>query len=104
LFSLHAQALFDRLGFLLLAHCLLACVAFFSQIQWMQWSLSAAERSPVPVVCALHGACVGAGLDLATACDVRWCAADAAFSVNALARSLVEESNQMIFESSRLWA
>jgi len=42
----------------------------------------------VPVVCALHGACVGAGLDLATACDVRWCAADAAFSVMLIDRIL----------------
>src|SRR5262249_46317258 len=36
---------------------------------------------PKPVVAAIHGWCIGGGIDLITACDVRVAAADAKFSV-----------------------
>lgn len=34
-----------------------------------------------PIVCAIQGGCVGGGLDLASACDIRLCSADAFFTV-----------------------
>ncbi len=34
-----------------------------------------------PVVVAVHGWCIGAGLDLISACDIRMCTADARFSL-----------------------
>jgi enoyl-CoA hydratase/carnithine racemase len=34
-----------------------------------------------PVVAAVHGWCIGAGLDLISACDIRLCTADARFSL-----------------------
>jgi enoyl-CoA hydratase len=37
------------------------------------------ERCRVPVLAAVHGVCVGAGLDLAVACDLRYATADARF-------------------------
>ena len=37
--------------------------------------------SAVPVVAAIHGCCYGAGIDIITACDIRWCTQDAVFSV-----------------------
>lgn len=45
--------------------------------------MSAFERCTLPCIAAVHGACVGAGVDLATACDIRLATADASFSVKA---------------------
>ena len=47
----------------------------------MQQAFDAMEALSVPVVACVHGACVGAGVDMITACDVRWASADAFFCV-----------------------
>jgi enoyl-CoA hydratase/carnithine racemase len=47
----------------------------------LQDTLSSIERCRKPVIAEIHGACVGAGIDLITACDMRYCSADAYFSV-----------------------
>ena len=41
----------------------------------------AIERCRKPVVAAVHGVCLGGGIDVVTACDIRHCSADAVFSV-----------------------
>jgi enoyl-CoA hydratase len=46
----------------------------------LQDTLTAIERCRKPVIAAVHGACIGGGVDLVTACDFA-CAADAVFSV-----------------------
>jgi enoyl-CoA hydratase len=46
-----------------------------------QAAISSVAECPVPVVAAVHGHCLGAGIDLVTACDVRLAAQDAVFSV-----------------------
>ena len=50
-------------------------------IRDLQDTLTAVERCRKPVIAAIHGACYGGGVDLATACDLRYCSADARFSV-----------------------
>lgn len=47
----------------------------------LQDTLSSIERCRKPVIAAIHGACVGGGIDLITACDMRYCSTDAKFSV-----------------------
>ncbi|KAL9190160.1 hypothetical protein ACHAXT_007371 [Thalassiosira profunda] len=56
-------------------------IAFRSQILEMQSAFTAVEQCPVPVVAAIHGACVGAGVDLVCCADVRICSPDARFSI-----------------------
>jgi enoyl-CoA hydratase/carnithine racemase len=50
-------------------------------IQWLQDAFNAVEQARVPVIAAVHGGCIGAGVDLVSACDIRICAADAFFQV-----------------------
>ena len=56
-------------------------LALYKHIRSMQDAISCLERFPYPVVCAIWGACVGGGIDLATAADVRFASRDAAFCV-----------------------
>ncbi len=53
----------------------------YRQIKLMQRTFTAIAENPNPVIAAIHGHCIGAGVDLATACDIRLAAADAVFSV-----------------------
>lgn len=47
----------------------------------LQASLSAMERARFPVIAAIHGACIGGGIDMITAADIRIAARDAVFAV-----------------------
>lgn len=46
-----------------------------------QDSFTSIERCPKPVVAAIHGACIGGGVDLISACDVRYATKDAFFQI-----------------------
>ncbi|CEP08231.1 hypothetical protein [Parasitella parasitica] len=52
-----------------------------SHIQGFQAAFTAIEECSKPVIAAVHGACFGAGVDLITACDIRYCAKDSFFCV-----------------------
>src|SRR5688572_19802982 len=58
-----------------------AAEARLRHIHWLQDSFSAIEQARAPVIAAVHGGCIGAGVDLATACDLRIASADAFFQV-----------------------
>ncbi|XP_063999013.1 delta(3,5)-Delta(2,4)-dienoyl-CoA isomerase, mitochondrial [Pogoniulus pusillus] len=46
-----------------------------------QEAFSVLEKCPKPVIAAVHGACVGAGVDLISACDIRYCAQGSWFQI-----------------------
>jgi enoyl-CoA hydratase len=50
-------------------------------IKRLQGSINAVADCPKPVIAAVHGWCIGGGIDLISACDIRVASADAVFSV-----------------------
>jgi enoyl-CoA hydratase/carnithine racemase len=57
----------------------------------MQTAISAIGESRLPVIAAIHGSCVGAALDLVSACDIRIASADAFFSLREVHIGLVAD-------------
>jgi Delta3,5-Delta2,4-dienoyl-CoA isomerase len=57
----------------------------------MQAALTAIERCRKPVVAAVHGACVGGGVDLVAACDIRCCSRDASFVLKEVDMAIVAD-------------
>jgi enoyl-CoA hydratase len=53
----------------------------FHAILEIQEAFNVVEECKKPVIAAVHGACIGGGLDLIAACDVRLASADARFSL-----------------------
>jgi enoyl-CoA hydratase len=55
--------------------------AFHHAARDLQDTLTALEKVRFPVIAAVHGACVGAGLDMVSACDLRLASAEAYFRI-----------------------
>jgi enoyl-CoA hydratase len=53
----------------------------YAGVRAMQASVTSIADLAVPVIAAIHGYCIGGGVDLVSACDLRLCARDAKFSV-----------------------
>ncbi|KAI3928835.1 hypothetical protein MKW98_024436 [Papaver atlanticum] len=51
------------------------------EIKSFQDATTAIERCRKPVIAAIHGSCIAGGIDLITACDIRYCTKDAFFCV-----------------------
>lgn len=63
----------------------------YQEIKRLQDTMSAFSECPKPVIAAVHGYCLGAGIDLITACDIRLAAQDATFSVRETRLALVAD-------------
>ncbi|GAB2241973.1 hypothetical protein Droror1_Dr00018748 [Drosera rotundifolia] len=60
-------------------------------IKSLQDAITAIERCRKPVIAAISGACVGGGVDLVTACDLRYCSEDAYFAVKEVDLGIVAD-------------
>ncbi|MEA3222825.1 MAG: crotonase/enoyl-CoA hydratase family protein [Thermodesulfobacteriota bacterium] len=63
----------------------------FKSIFPLQDSISCVEKCSKPVICAFHGYCIGAALDLGSACDIRLACVDAKISLREAAVSFVAD-------------
>jgi enoyl-CoA hydratase len=61
------------------------------KIKKLQDAVSCIEWCRKPVIAAIHGHCIGAGLDMATACDIRLASEDAAFCLKEAAVGFVAD-------------
>lgn len=56
-----------------------------------QAAFTTLETLRIPVIAAIHGACIGAGVDLVSSCDLRVCSADAHFCVKEVDLAVVPD-------------
>lgn len=54
---------------------------FYETVKRLQHSFTCLAQARVPVLAAIQGGCIGAGVDLATACDMRYASKDAFFTI-----------------------
>lgn len=65
--------------------------ALFREVKRLQAAISSVAACPKPVLAAVHGYCIGGGMDLITACDIRLAAAGATFSVRETKMAMVAD-------------
>jgi enoyl-CoA hydratase len=61
----------------------------------LQASVNAIENCSKPVLAATHGACVGGGIDIISACDMRYATDDAFFSIEEINLGMVADLGTM---------
>lgn len=64
---------------------------FLREVKRLQRSVSSVADCPKPVIAAIHGGCIGGGIDLISACDIRLASADAFFSVRETKMAIVAD-------------
>ena len=60
-------------------------------IEHIQDCITAIERCRKPVIAAVHGGCIGGGVDIVTACDIRLCTEEAYFTVKEVDLGIVAD-------------
>ncbi|KAF8364255.1 hypothetical protein PRIPAC_91178 [Pristionchus pacificus] len=60
-------------------------------IEKMQYSFTLIEKCSKPVIAAIHGYCLGGGIDITSACDIRYCSKETDFSVKEVAVGLAAD-------------
>jgi enoyl-CoA hydratase len=64
---------------------------FHTKLKSMQQSITAVADCRTPTIASIHGWCIGGGVDLISAVDVRYASADAKFSVREVKLSIVAD-------------
>ncbi len=55
--------------------------AFRALVKLLQGSFTCLDDARMPVIAAIQGGCIGAGVDMTSACDIRYCTEDAFFQI-----------------------
>ena len=55
--------------------------AFRQFVLTLQGSFNCLDNARIPVIAAIQGGCIGAGVDMTSACDIRFCTNDAFFQI-----------------------
>ena len=55
--------------------------SFYDNVSHLQRSLSCLEECRIPVLAAIQGGCIGGGVDMVSACDMRYATEDAYFTI-----------------------
>jgi len=61
------------------------------EIRRLQEPMNAVEKCRKPVIAAIHGHCIGGGIDLISACDIRLASNDAIFSIRETRMAIVAD-------------
>ncbi len=64
---------------------------FHAQLTTMQQAISAVADCRTPTIASVHGWCIGGGVDLISAVDIRYASADAKFSVREVKLAIVAD-------------
>jgi enoyl-CoA hydratase/carnithine racemase len=64
---------------------------FHARLKAMQASITAVADCRTPVIASVHGWCIGGGVDLISAVDIRYASADAKFSVREVKLAIVAD-------------
>ncbi|KAG1814726.1 ClpP/crotonase-like domain-containing protein [Suillus subaureus] len=72
-------------------------ISYRDDILDIQHAVAAPERCPIPVIAAVHGIVIGLGIDIISACDVRYAASDAKFSIKALDMGLAADAGTLAY-------
>ena len=62
---------------------------FFEAVKYFRDIFSMYQRLPLPVIAAINGACVGGGMEIALACDIRLASDTAVFSIPEVSYGLI---------------
>ena len=54
---------------------------FYHEVLELQDTFTALEECRMPTIASIQGACVGGGIDMVAACDIRHCSSDAFFKI-----------------------
>ena len=55
--------------------------SFRRHVHHLQDTFSCLDEARMPVIAAIHGGCIGGAVDFTSACDIRYCSADAFFTI-----------------------
>jgi enoyl-CoA hydratase len=68
-----------------------ARAALMRTVQALQESFNCLEAARVPVLAAVQGGCIGGGVDMVAACDMRYCTRDAFFCIQEINLGIVAD-------------